>query len=235
MRRKKIVFFVGLFILLITSLLIYLYNFFTVKRVYVIGNVIPLRGINSLSKENLLLFNNKNVESNLKNKNPSVKNIIIRKTFQNILNITTIRREAIIEITDGKRVLYLDEDGIVLEINHLNSKLPQIKTTLITFGLGNMADWKMIKAKNLIIELEKKGIFTDKIAVDDNSGNYILKTNNKIEIIIPLKMEINILSASLQLIISRFRIEGKIISKIDFQFEKPVVVLKNGGKMSSYL
>ena len=235
MRRKKIVFFVGLFILLITSLLIYLYNFFTVKRVYVIGNVIPLRGINSLSKENLLLFNNKNVESNLKNKNPSVKNIIIRKTFPNILNITTIRREAIIEITDGKRVLYLDEDGIVLEINHLNSKLPQIKTTLITFGLGNMADWKMIKAKNLIIELEKKGIFTDKIAVDDNSGNYILKTNNKIEIIIPLKMEINILSASLQLIISRFRIEGKIISKIDFQFEKPVVVLKNGGKMSSYL
>jgi cell division septal protein FtsQ len=235
MRRKKIVFFVGLFILLITSLLIYLYNFFTVKRVYVIGNVIPLRGINSLSKENLLLFNNKNVESNLKNKNPSVKNIIIRKTFPNILNITTIRREAIIEITDGKRVLYLDEDGIVLEINHLNSKLPQIKTTLITFGLGNMADWKMIKAKNLIIELEKKGIFTDQIAVDDNSGNYILKTNNKIEIIIPLKMEINILSASLQLIISRFRIEGKIISKIDFQFEKPVVVLKNGGKMSSYL
>ena len=235
MRRKKIVFFVGLFILLITSLLIYLYNFFTVKRVYVIGNVIPLRGINSLSKENLLLFNNKNVESNLKNKNPSVKNIIIRKTFPNILNITTIRREAIIEITDGKIVLYLDEDGIVLEINHLNSKLPQIKTTLITFGLGNMADWKMIKAKNLIIELEKKGIFTDQIAVDDNSGNYILKTNNKIEIIIPLKMEINILSASLQLIISRFRIEGKIISKIDFQFEKPVVVLKNGGKMSSYL
>ena len=152
MRRKKIVFFVGLFILLITSLLIYLYNFFTVKRVYVIGNVIPLRGINSLSKENLLLFNNKNVESNLKNKNPSVKNIIIRKTFPNILNITTIRREAIIEITDGKRVLYLDEDGIVLEINHLNSKLPQIKTTLITFGLGNMADWKMIKAKNLIID-----------------------------------------------------------------------------------
>lgn len=86
-----------------------------------------------------------------------------------------------------------------------------------------------------MLELEKKGIFTDQIIIDDNSGNYILKTNNQIEITIPVKMAINTLSASLQLIISRFRIEGKIISRIDFQFEKPIIVLKNGEKMSSFL
>ncbi len=119
--------------------------------------------------------------------------------------------------------------------NNFVYKLPVIKTPLITFGLGNLADWKIIKAKEIIFELGKRSIFSDQIVIDDNSGNYILKTNNQIEIIIPLKMEINTLSASLQLIISRFRIEGKIISRIDFQFEKPVVVLKNGEKMSSFL
>lgn len=224
-----------LFVLLTIGLLFYLFSLFYVKKVNVYGSVIPLLGINLLARENLLLLKDPIIENSLKKKNPSVKKIMISKIFPDILNITVFDRIPIIQITDGNRKLTIDDEGMVLENNILVSHLPIIKTSLITYGLGNPADWKIIKAKDIMLELKKKGIFTDQIIIDDNSGNYILKTNNQIEITIPVKMAINTLSASLQLIISRFRIEGKIISRIDFQFEKPIIVLKNGEKLSSFL
>lgn len=235
MRRKKIIRLAVFFVLLAGGILFYIFSFFYVKKVNVYGRIIPLLGVNLLSKDNLLLLKEPDIENALKKKNPSVKKITISKNFPDKLNITVIERIPVMVITDGTRMLAIDEEGMVLENNSSAAKTPVIKTALITFGLGNPADWKIIKAKDIILELERKGIFTDQIAIDDNSGNYILKTKNQIEIIIPLKMSINTLSASLQLIISRFRIEGKIINKIDFQFEKPIVVLKNGEKMSSTL
>ena len=91
----------------------------------------------------------------------------------------------------------------------------------------NKADWRVIKAVSLINELNKKEIGVDSVGFSSSSAHIRAVVDDSVEVFMPVTADPSYLSASLQTIISRFRIEGNFIAKVDFRFDKPVVILKN--------
>ncbi|EKD90099.1 MAG: hypothetical protein ACD_32C00020G0002 [uncultured bacterium] len=113
--------------------------------------------------------------------------------------------------------------------------LPVIKISKSDLSSSQKADWRIIKALSFLIYCQKQSILIDRILIDENKSLFHIFLADGVEVIAPQTGNASILAASLQIIISRFRIEGKIITKVDFQFDKPIVVLSNGEELSSNL
>lgn len=82
-----------------------------------------------------------------------------------------------------------------------------------------------VKEKNLIAI--KKGLAENHIsvlAISPKNDTYEVTLSDGAAIIFSANKPIQLQISSLQLIISHFTIEGKKISRVDFEFDKPVVV-----------
>lgn len=81
--------------------------------------------------------------------------------------------------------------------------------------------------KNL--SLLKKGL-TDKnieyTAIKPSNGAYIVALTNGSEVTFSAKKDIMLQISSLQFILSRLTMEGKLFSRLDLRFDKPVIVTK---------
>ncbi|MCL5970032.1 MAG: hypothetical protein M1450_00820 [Patescibacteria group bacterium] len=77
-------------------------------------------------------------------------------------------------------------------------------------------------SKEIESNLQKKNIpFSSVFSYGNDS--FLVKLKNNEEIILSKNKDISFQVSSLQLMISRFTIEGKRIKRVDFRFDKPVV------------
>jgi cell division protein FtsQ len=142
---------------------------FNMKTINVTGNsrvsqqeIIRISGLNY--QQNIFRINTKETMKNIF-QNPYVEKIKIRRGLPNIVNIDIIEREPIVLVPYVGSYLYLDSQGIVVEINTSieGMKLPVIKGLKFnTFKLG-----EEIKVENmlqltgvikLINEIKKAGL-----------------------------------------------------------------------------
>lgn len=71
---------------------------------------------------------------------------------------------------------------------------------------------------------DKLHLSIDKIITNDDSYNIFL--TDKSEIIFSNKKDINSQLASLQFILARLTMEGKLYNKLDLRFDKPVIAIR---------
>lgn len=76
--------------------------------------------------------------------------------------------------------------------------------------------------KNL---LALKNISFSSISISTDSA-YLVKLSSDEEVIFSSKHNLDMQVSSLQLILSRLTIEGKKFIKLDFRFDKPIIILK---------
>ena len=213
-------------ILFIPLFIFFLYYRFQLKKVIIISQNKEIRGLSVFNKANLLLLNNEQIIYFLLSKNMFIKSIKLSKSFPSSEKMEVIWRMPYAEIISSRDPFYIDSEGFPAESDTAFSQIPQIYSPNIIINNAS-PDWRLKKAVYLINLLDKKNLHLAKIAIDNNSQVFTGLIDDSIEIIIPLNSDPQVVSASLQTIISRFRIEGKFIAKIDFKFEKPVVILKN--------
>lgn len=72
--------------------------------------------------------------------------------------------------------------------------------------------------------LEKVNLIPEKINAEN--GAYIAEMKDKSVIIFSNSKEINSQIASLQFILTRLTMEGKLFTRLDLRFDKPVIVLR---------
>jgi len=78
-----------------------------------------------------------------------------------------------------------------------------------------------VGGSELAQDLEKRGVeFED---IEEGSNFYVLKLNSGETVILSKNKDVLEQLSSLQLILSRFKIEGKVIKNLDFRFSQPVV------------
>src|SRR3990172_3469846 len=109
---------------------------------------------------------------------------------------------------------------------NIGGNLPDIRLNKLMLS-SQSSDWRLKKIVTLIDKLNNFNLHFSGINVNDNSSEITGLIDNSIQIIIPQEADPQEISASLQTIISRFRIEGKFVSVIDFRYSSPVVILKN--------
>ena len=214
------------FCFLLFFLVVFFIQGFRVKKIIIISDENSIKGLNVFSKKNMFIIDNEEIVPILLYQNIFIKDINIKKVFPNTLVLNPVWRRPVAQIISSEDPFLIDNDGYPARSFSNSEILPEIFVSKLIYN-KNSADWRLVKAISLINNLKKYNLNLSKVAIDDDPSQISAVIDNSIEVFIPLNNDPVVTSASLQTIISRFRIEGKFISKIDLRFDKPIVILKN--------
>lgn len=210
-------------------------SFFTgsMVRKVVIYSPFPIRyDTQEISGKKLFFIDEQALRAHILRKNPTVKTVVIEKDYPDSLQLTVVVRKPIAEIVPSSSPRYLDEEGVVLSQMASSPGLPIIEASGIPI-YGNMrADWRLMKAVMYIQLFHKEQIQMERIRMQESGSYYEMTDPDGLEVYVPYVENPGSLVASLQVILSRFRIEGKRLSAVDFRFDKPVVTFQTGEKIS---
>jgi len=225
MRIRKIY---NLLVIVSLVILIFLlvYRSARVRKIVVVSRVSEVKGLRYLNSTNLLTLNEEEIQKEILKNNPNLKNINIKKKFPNTVYLFLVWRDAKAKVIANNSTIYIDNVGFPsLPPQNIEENLPDIHLNKII--LSDIPDWRLNKIVTIINEMNNLNLHFSKIYVNEQSSQITGMIDDSIEIIIPFEANPQEISASLQTIISRFRIEGKFISKIDFRYTSPIVVLKS--------
>lgn len=205
----------------------------TIRRVIVQSDIPIKYGLESLSTKNILFLDAEQLKEYILKRNPLFLSLIIEKQYPDTILIRTEVRKPVAVAVRGTFQWPVDADGMVLSgLSPVPAGLPTIEATYIPLYTRGSPDWRLKRAVNYIKELNDEIITTEQIRFDPTLEAYILTLASKETVTVPVTMQPDAFAASLQLIISRFRIEGKELESIDFRYEKPVVRQMSGQKNS---
>lgn len=175
----------------------------------------------------MMFLNDQKIIRFLLSKNIFIENIDLKKHFPGTVVLDIKWRQPVAVISGINSPILIDDQGFpAFTDDKKDYYLPQIYISNVSFDYQS-PDWRLKKAVTLINNLNKNDTHISRITIDVDSGLITVFVDEGTEIIIPLSSDPMTVSASLQTIILRFRIEGKFVTSIDFRFAKPVVILKN--------
>jgi len=178
-------------------------------------------------QKNLLFFPSENLEKEIKQSFPQTGELKIKKIIFDTLSFELHSKKPVAALSvesPGSLFYWLDEEGIVLAKTDKNNDLPLIlikNDPVLEVGQifqhgGNQALMSLViglkmhlvesKTLRLVSPREIEVWLTDETLILFNSEKDM---ENQLD--------------SLQLILSRAKIEGKTIKKIDLRFDKPVI------------
>lgn len=223
---KKIIIILVIIASLFSSLTHLLFiSYFRIHKITVISSDKQIFGLTDLKNLNYFLIDDKKIINSLQQKNKLYRDIKVQKKFPDKIIIIFNSRPAFAQIISANEILFIDDQGYPTKSyqNHIN--LHKIKIPNIIYNIDN-PDWRLLKSIKLINFLNNYSLqFSDIEITDTSQITGIIDLD--IRVFVALDKDPAQVAASLQTIISRFRIEGKNISSIDFRFDKPVVILKN--------
>jgi cell division septal protein FtsQ len=157
-----------------------------------------------------------------------LEKVLVSKLWPSTIIIHSFYKSISAKIIVNEKIYYVDQNGFNLtEIDNIPVDLPNIYPTELVFNSQGQADWMIRKVIELINEQNKLSLMVLNAYLESDEQRVRLETYDDIEIILPLSKNSKDIAASLQIIISRFRIEGKNIDSIDFQFDKPLLRFKD--------
>ncbi|MCL5970790.1 MAG: FtsQ-type POTRA domain-containing protein [Patescibacteria group bacterium] len=156
-------------------------------------------------------------------RNPEIKKISVQKRFPNTLYIDVVYRTKLAQIFSDDNLFILDEEGLIFEREASLSALPLIQEKPKSLNLGtNITQSNILVALKILNTANRYNLrFVDIVPLDESTVEMSL--DNGTRIVIGLNAKAEDIVSSLQMILKRFTIEGKTISKIDYRFEKPVI------------
>lgn len=235
MKRNTLILFVLPIILFAISFLtFFLFSKFQIKTVIVNSGNLDISGLERLNNQNLLFLDIDKFTESLVRENSLISSASGRKEYPDRLIIYLYERKPVALLTSGSIKYYVDREGVLMPKEE-DIDLPEIEISNIQVFLGQQTDWRIIRAVNLLQNISKQSILVDRIIIDDRESLFQVYLKGDVLVLVPYSFEGSILATSLQIIMSRFRIEGKFVRKIDFRFDKPTVVLSNGEEISSPL
>lgn len=142
--------------------------------------------------------------------------------------ISTQSADAVIpSATESARFFFLvDKEGVLFSQDEANLPLPKVETSPnYSLSIGKRIEEKSFKTLlGILVESGSLGITISggKIGGD----KIMLVTNEGVQVIMAGKKDPNFQVKSLQAILTQTKIEGVILEKIDFSFEKPVLTTR---------
>ncbi len=172
--------------------------------------------------EKIFKINSVAVTKSLSQKYPCIKSIVVKKIFPNKLKIEVQVSEAVTKIENTN--FSLTDEGLVVE-----SQATQSMPTLYippdsSLKLGQkIDDESVLFAAKLASFLNKSDYLATRIRVID-SNNIVAYSQNDLVVLFSTKKSAQLQVDSLQLVLSKAKIDGTKIAKIDLRFDKPIIV-----------
>lgn len=209
---------------LLGSILVY----WSGNRLFEIQNIeIEGNGMNVVVDErripkNLLLFPSEKIRIQILADNPLVEDIEFKKKLPHTLVIKGIARTPVARLVSGLSAVNLDKTGIILPSDDKSvSGLPLLLFANSTVKIGDRVNSKQILAGLSFITDAQTFMKINSIESYDSQS--LLAKTPKADIFIPQSADMHAVAATLQTLLSGFRIKGTLPTKIDLRFEKPIV------------
>ncbi|NTU73497.1 hypothetical protein HGB07_05005 [Candidatus Roizmanbacteria bacterium] len=208
---------------------LFISHFFAIRNIEIIkkNKDFNLNGVTTLSRQNLLILDEKKIADILYEANPTISRITVTKKYPATLIVTidTFEPFAVLGQTDSFFVL--SQDGRVLSKSRQNSlNLPVLtyyqKYPFESVPVGSHLDSHDILTSLYFINLAQTSGYPI-ISIDIRSENVIALHGESTNFLFSAVKEKALQEYQFMTIAKQFKIEGKKISTIDVRFDKPVV------------
>jgi|SRR3989344_5731865 len=217
------------FVLLLFIYLLFFSPFLKIKSLEIIGGNNCINSQNllvdfGLGEKNYFLITKSQIESLLKKRYSCVKEISIKKTFPLKIDLEVKTQSEVLKIENIN--LFLTEDGIVTDTSN-HPKLPILYPGRnLNLKVGQKIEDETIAfVLVLTLELAKSDFATASVRIVDQDSVAVYNTQDLIAIF-SFKKPITEQVDSLQLVLSKAKIDAAKIAKIDLRFDKPIIVNK---------
>lgn len=211
----------GIIILMIVVVSWIVTTAFTIRTVEVIGSEVEVSLDETKLTKNLLLFPSQKIRERLLHDNPLLRNVLIRKKYPHTLVIEPVKRRAIAVLATGDQSVILDSDGVVLPQREIQRSLPTVIMSIGTVHIGqSVTDGGVMVSLRL---LEGLGDSWHIVSITKQESGFLIAKYQESEIFFTQEKDPVALSATLQTLLTGFRIKGSLPKIIDLRFDKPIV------------
>lgn len=210
-RFGRFVFFLLFAILLTTGLWITIDKLFRIQRVEIVGTQIGVVIDEDKMNKNLLFFPSQKIREQLLAQNPILKDITIRKKFPHTIEIITYTRGPVARVALSKREVVVDSSGVIL-----GTSLSEYQKLPVIIGVTENSE-SLKRSVAIIIAV------SEIYSVTNVDGTTLLAKTSTTDIYFPQIGDMQFKVATLQTLMSGFRIKGTLPKMIDLRFEKPIV------------
>lgn len=194
---------------------------FAITTIEVAGSSIRVVIDEKKLPRNLLFFPHQVVRDALKEQNPLLADILIQKKYPHTLVIIPVIRTPVARLVTADRRVLLDADAVVLGEDDGTSSLPAVELPVVGVRLGASPQEQNVKQSVQFLVKTKPLLAFKKITQLED--RYLQAESEEIHIFFTQDGNIDTIVATLQTLISGFRIKGTLPALIDLRFDKPVV------------
>ncbi len=213
----------GLLVCLFSGMVYWLCSWlFTIKNIVVVGTNIQVAVDEARLPKSLLLFPTAKFRAELLADNPTLADIQFQKKYPHTLVIIPTLRTAVVRLSLIAREVLLDGAGIVLSDADASSPvLPHIVVPLATARIGEtIRDPRILAGISFITGIQNILPIQTIIVEDDLS---LRAKSDTLDIVFPQDAPMSVTLATLQTLLSGFRIKGILPTFIDLRFNKPII------------
>ena len=223
LRRKigKTIFFC--IFITIVSVLLYegVTRLFSIQVIEVIGSGVQVVVDEEKMSKTLLFFPSDRLRGEVLRDNPLLADVHFQKKYPHTLVIIPTLRSAFVRLQTNDRIVLLDRSGIVLMDGDQGKALPLLRFNLQALRVSEaIVDARVQLALSLLDGL--RTVFPVD-AITEQDGAYVLVKTGKTDIFIPQDKELDDILATLQTLMTGFRIKGTLPEVVDLRFDKPVI------------
>ena len=194
---------------------------FTIRNIEVSGDGIQVEVNKNSFPKNLLFFPADTLTAQILKNYPLVASVTLKKKYPGTLVITAIPRKPFAVSGIGREMYLLDKEGVVLEHYPTNTGLPLIHIEVPPTQPGaTISDPAIIAALAFLRESASLVPISDIIEYESSA---LRAQSESMSIVFAQQSDIPIFARTLQMMMSGFRIKGKLPATIDLRFDKPVV------------
>jgi hypothetical protein len=218
----KFVLYILLF-LLFSAVVCWLFVFaFTIQNIVVVGNNIHVQVNQARLPKTLVMFPAAAIRGQLLKDNPILADIQFQKKYPHTLVIIPTLRTPVARLSIGTRDVLIDQSGIVL--SDVDGSLPQLLHMSIPIPavrIGEtLTDARVVTAL-AFLNGTRDFLPIQTITIEDDSS--LRAKSNTMDILFPQDGSMPAILATLQTLLSGFRIKGTLPTLIDLRFNKPMV------------
>lgn len=195
---------------------------FTIKNIVIIGTNIHVQVDETRLPKTLLLFPAGTLRAQILADNPVLSDIQFQKKYPHTLVIVPTVRTAVVRLTLVSREVFVDQSGIVLaDADSASLPLPRIVVPIPAVRIGEtIRDQRVTAGISFIMGMQHM-MPIQTISVEDERS--LRAKSDTLDIVFPQDAPMSDTLATLQTLLTGFRIKGTLPTFIDLRFNKPII------------
>lgn len=222
LRKYRLLIFVGTLIVCCVFIVFFSGTLFRIREINMSGDDVAIDVDQKQLNTNLLFFPTMKLEKELLSRYPMLGSVSVRKKFPHTLIIEVTVRKAIARLPSDLGFVALSSGGTVVSDARTQPMLPLIDVPFSSVQIGqSIQEPRILTALSYIQADMTPSLRIERVSFYDDSS--LLIQTAETNIIVPQQSDTRDTIATLQQLVTRFRMKGRLPAQIDLRFDKPII------------